>query len=85
MTFPTTTTSHFQSIAYTLHSEYHSVLQISPPPFATLVSVQNAGRAYAQDATISLAITSSLPVAVKHDLTVGGEWGPSSRHHRHYR
>ena len=28
-----------------------------------------------QDATISLAITPSLPVPVKYDLTVGGGWG----------
>ena len=52
------------------------------PPFATLASVQNAGGAYARDATISLAITPSLPVPVKHDLTVGGVWGPSARHRR---
>ena len=42
------------------------------PPFATLASAQNAGEAYTQDATISLAITPSLPVPVKHDLFVGG-------------
>ena len=30
-----------------------------------------------RDVTISLAITSSLPV--KHDLIVGGGWGPSAR------
>ena len=42
------------------------------PPFATLASVQNAGGgAYARDAKISLAITPSLPVLVKHDLIVG--------------
>jgi len=52
------------------------------PPFATLASVQNAGGAYTQDATISLAITPSLPVPVKHDLTVCGVWGPSARHRR---
>ena len=28
-----------------------------------------------QDATISLAITPSLPVSAKHDLIVGGGWG----------
>ena len=43
--------------------------------FATLALVQNAGGgswggAYTQDATISLAITPSLPV--KHDLIVDG-------------
>ena len=43
------------------------------PPFATLASVQNAGGAYTWDATISLAITPSLPVPVKHDLIVGGD------------
>ena len=41
-----------------------------PPPFATLASVQNAGGAFARNATISLAITPSLPV--KHDLIVSG-------------
>ena len=46
------------------------------PTFATLVSVQNAGEAYAM---ISLMITPSLLVAVKHDLIVGGGWGPSTR------
>ena len=46
------------------------------PPFATLVLVQNVGGAYTRDATISLAITPSLPV--KHDI-VGGGWGPSAR------
>ena len=35
------------------------------------------GGLYTLDATISLAITSSLPV--KHDLIVGGGWGPSTR------
>ena len=47
------------------------------PHFVTLASVQNAGGSYARDATISLAITPSLPVPVKHDFTVGGVcvWG----------
>ena len=40
--------------------EYCSVLQITPPPFATLALVQNTGRAYTRDATFSLAITPSL-------------------------
>ena len=40
------------------------------PPFATLALVENAGGAYTQDATISLAIRPSLPV--KLDLIVGG-------------
>ena len=55
---------------------YHSVLQIRPPPFATLVLVQNrgGGGAYTRDATISLVITPSLP-GMK-SLSVGG-WGPS--------
>ena len=50
-------------------------------PFAILALVQNAGGggAYTRDATISLAITPSLPVPVKHDLIVGGVWGPSAR------
>ena len=57
------------------------------PPFCNLSSVQNAGGrggggAYVQDATISLAIMPSLPVPVKHDLIVGGGWGPSTRHRR---
>ena len=42
------------------------------PPFATLASVQNAGGGYARDAMISLVITPSLLVPVKHDLIVGG-------------
>ena len=60
------------------------VASIPPPPitvvshkyalsFATLASVQNPGGTFARDATISLAITPSLPV--KHDLIVGGGWG----------
>ena len=40
------------------------------PPVATLASAQNARGAFARDATISLAITPSLPV--KYDLIVGG-------------
>ena len=53
-------------------------------PFAILALVQNAGGgggggAYTRDVTISLAITPSLPVPVKHDLIVGGGWGPSAR------
>ena len=44
------------------------------PPFTILPLVQNAGGAYTRDATISLAITPSLPV-----LIVGGGWGPSAR------
>ena len=42
------------------------------PHFANLALVQNAGGAYTRDATISLVITPSLPVPVKHDLAVGG-------------
>ena len=38
--------------------------------FGTLASVQNPGEAYTRDATISLAITPSLPV--NHDLIVDG-------------
>ena len=52
-----------------------------PPPPITVVSHKYAlsfetlasGGAFARDATISLAITPSLPV--KHDLIVGGGWG----------
>ena len=40
------------------------------PPFATLALVENAGGAYTRDATISLAITPSLPV--KLDLIDSG-------------
>ena len=44
------------------------------PTFAILALVQNAGEgAYTWDATISLAITPSLPV--KHNLIVNGKWG----------
>ena len=43
------------------------------PPFATLALVQNVGGAYTRDATISLAITSSLP-GMK-SLSVGGGGG----------
>ena len=46
-----------------------------PLPFVTLASVQNTGGAYTRDAMISLAITPSLPVLVKHDLIVGGGVG----------
>ena len=49
------------------------------PPFATLALVQNAGGAYTRDATISLAITPSLPI--KHD-SLGGGWRPSTRRRR---
>ena len=48
----------------------------APPPLLQPTSAQNArggGGAFARDATISLAITPSLPV--KHDLIVGGGWG----------
>ena len=56
---------------------YRSVPQIRPP-FAILALVQNTGEGgYTWDATISLAITPSLPV--KHDLIVDGGWGPSAR------
>ena len=41
------------------------------PPFAILALVQNAGGAYTRDATISLAITPSLP-GMKLILSVGG-------------
>ena len=55
---------------------YCSVPQIRPPPFAILALVQNAWGAYTRDATIPLPITPSLPV--KHDLIVGGGWGPTA-------
>ena len=59
---------------------YLSVPQICPPPpFCNLsLSTKHRG-AYARDVTSSLAITPSLPIPVKHDLTVGGVWGPSVR------
>ena len=49
------------------------------PPFAILALVQNAGGAYMRDATISLAITPSLP-GMKL-LSVGAKRGasPSAR------
>ena len=56
-------------------SVYNIVSHKYTPPFATLALVQNAGGAYTRDATISLAITPSLPVPhnwVKHDLGGGG-------------
>ena len=62
------------SIAYTVVSRKYA------PPFATLALVQNVGGAYTRDATISLAITPSLPI--KHD-SLGGEGGrPSTRRRR---
>ena len=67
---------------YNAPSIYIYPRSVPPPPLATLASVQNAGGVYARDATISFAITPSLPVPVKHDLTVGGVWGPSARHRR---
>ena len=60
-------------LAYTVVSRKYA------PPFATLALVQNVGGAYTRDATISLAITSSLPI--KHD-SLGGGWRPSTRRHR---
>ena len=47
------------------------------PPFATLALVQNAGGAYTRDATISLAITPSLPI--KHDSIVICQWGMEAK------
>ena len=47
------------------------------PPFATLALVQNAGGAYTWDATISLAITLSLPT--KHDSIVICRWGVEAK------
>ena len=45
-------------------------------PFATLALVQNVGGAYTWDATISLAITPSLPMStrphVRRRLVLGG-------------
>ena len=32
-----------------------------------------------RDMTISLVITHSFPVPVKHDLIVSGGWGPNAR------
>ena len=48
-------------------------------PFATLALVQNAGGggAYTRDATISLAITPSLPT--KHDSIVICHWGVEAK------
>ena len=47
------------------------------PPFATLASVQNGGRAYMRDATISLAITPSL--SIKPDSIVICRWGVEAK------
>ena len=48
---------------------YRSVPQIRPPPPFCNLSLSTKRRgAYTRDATISLAITPSLPVQVKHDL-----------------
>ena len=59
---------------------YHStvVSRKYAPPFATLASVQNAGGAYTRDATISLAITTSL--SIKHDSIVICQWGVEAKH-----
>ena len=46
--------------------------------YATLALVQNAGGAYTQDATISLAITPSLQI--KHDSIVICRWGVEAKH-----
>ena len=48
------------------------------PPFSTLALVQNAGGTYTWDATISLAITPSLPT--KHDSIVICQWGVEAKH-----
>ena len=83
------TRGNIQQISYIPQTEQHSpfglmllrlgnvtitvVSRKYAPPFATLALVQNAGGAYMQDATISLAITPSLPK--KHDpmsLSVAG-------------
>ena len=58
-------------------SMYRSVPQICPPFCNLSLSTKRRG-AYTQDVTISLAITPSLPVPVKHDLIVSGGWGPST-------
>ena len=47
------------------------------PPFVTLALVQNAGGAYMRDATISPAITPSLPI--KHDSIVICRWGVEAK------
>ena len=51
------------------------------PPFAILVLVQNAGGAYTRDATISLAITPSLPGTKLLSVGAGAKRGasPSAR------
>ena len=46
----------------------------------TLVGSTELVLIYTRDATTSLTITPSLPV--KHDLIVGGGWGPSTRRRR---
>ena len=54
------------------------MLEVTKVPIAPQLSLSTKRRgAYTRDATISLTITSSL--LVKHELIVGGEWGPSAR------
>ena len=55
---------------------YHSVPQTRSPFCNLSLSTKRRG-AYTWDVTISLTITPSLPV--KHDLIIGGGWGPSAR------
>ena len=66
---------HSHTIPHTLAYTYINtvVSRKYAPPFAILALVQHTGWAYTRDATISLAITPSLPV--KNDLIVGGGWG----------
>ena len=66
---PNCTASH--DITYAIVSRKYA----PPHPFAILALVQNAEGAYMRDATISLTITPSDFLPVKHDLIVGGGWG----------
>ena len=60
---------------------YSGVPQIHPPPpFATLASVQNAGGGLYVGRNDFSRDYALLLVPLKHDLIVGGGWGPSARH-----
>ena len=68
----------FLNKAHSLYTCVYTVVSRKyAPPFATLALVQNVGGAYTRDATISLAITPSLPI--KHD-SLGGGGGGEAKH-----
>ena len=57
---------------------YHCVPQIRPH-FCNLSLSTKCRGAYTRDATISLAITPSLPIKHDPNVIVGGRWRPSTR------